>query len=266
MLSINQQYHALDRHQYNLVPNQKIEARHLINSYPLFKNDGVTDSDATIEYEIPKELLPVDEATSKGKLVMSKTFGIKRKPEKTKRKRNYQCPICPNHYPNMVDFNKHYKSSHDPVQCKVCNEKFSTPGALHCHRYRHKDLRYACSKCGKLFAFSSDRDNHEISHCKVKMHHCIHPGCKKSYLCKGELTAHALTHKKGCLYKCCPCEYTSPDQYNLKAHMRVHSNLKRYLCPHCSKLFRYDTQLRRHLKKDHSDGSAKPTNSDSLEY
>ena len=239
----------------------------MINSYPLFENDeGTSDSDATIEYDIPKELLPVDEATPKGTLVMSKTFGIKRKPDKIKRKRNYQCPMCPEHYPNMVDFNKHSKGSHDPLQCKVCNEKFSTPSALYHHHYRHKDLHYACSKCGKQFPFSSNRDNHEISHHKVKMHHFIHPGCNKSYLRKGEFTAHTLTHKKGCVYRCRLCKYTSPDQRNLKAHMRVHSKLKRYLCPHCSQLFHYDTQLRRHLKKDHSDGSTRATSSNSPEY
>ena len=227
-------------------PSAKSEAdaRNLINSYPLFENDkSDVDSDATIDYDIPKDMLPVTEPTPKGKLVMSKTFGIKRKPEKHKRKRNYQCPMCPEHYANMVDFNKHFKSQHDPLDCKVCNETFSTPSALHQHRYKHKDLRYACSKFGKSFPFSSDLDNHEISHRKVKMHHCIHPGCDKSYLRKGELTAHALMHKKGRLYRCRLCKYTSPDQRNLKAHMRVHSNLKRYLCTHCSKLFRYDTQL-----------------------
>ena len=148
----------------------------------------------------------------------------------------------------------------------MCNETFSTPSALHRHHYKHKDLRYACSKCGKSFPFSSDHNNHEISHHKVKMHHCIHPGCDKSYLCKGELMAHALTHKKGRLYRCHLCKYTSPDQRNLKAHMRVHSNLKRYLCTHCSKLFRCDTQLRRHIKKDHSNGGTKPGNSNSPEY
>ena len=229
------------------------ESRNLTKSYPLFENQAEpSDSDATIEYDIPRKMLPTDELTLKGKLVMSKTFGIRQKWCKTKRKRNYQCPKCPQHYPNMVDFNKHFKVSHDPLQCKVCNENFSTPSALHRHRYRHKDLRYACSKCGKLFPFSSDRDNHEISHRKVRMHHCIHPGCNKSYLRKGELTAHTLTHKKGHVCKCRLCNYTSPDQRNLKAHMRVHSKLKRYLCLHCSQLFRYDTQLRRHLKKDHS--------------
>ena len=236
-------------------PSTKSEAesRNLIKSYPLFENQAEpSDLDATIEYDIPREMLPTDELTPKGKLVMSKTFGIKWKLCRTKRKWNYQCPKCPQHYPNMVDFNKHFKGSHDPVHCKVCKENFSTPSALHCHRYRHNNLRYACSKCGKLFPFLSDRNNHEISHHKVKMHHCIHPWCNKSYLRKGELTAHALTHKKGHICKCRLCNYTSPDQCNLKAHMRVHSKLKRYLCPHCSQLFHYDTQLRRHLKKDHS--------------
>ena len=250
-------------------PSTKSEAevRNLINSYPLFEHEAEpSDLDATIEYDIPKKMLLADELTPKGKLVMSKTFGIKRKLDKKKRKRNYQCPKCPQHYPNMVDFNKHFKGSHDPLQCKVCKENFSTPSALHRHCYWHNNLHYACSKCGKQFPFLSDRDNHEISHRKVKMHHCIHPGCNKSYLRKGELTAHALTHKKGCIYKCRLCNYTSPDQRNLKAHMREHSKLKRYLCPHCSQLFRYDTQLRCHLKKDHSTGNTRPTGNSSPEY
>ena len=69
----------------------EVEARHLINSYPLFdKETEPSDSDATIEYDIPKEMLPAEEPTPMGKLVMSKTFGIKCKLDKSKRKRNYQ--------------------------------------------------------------------------------------------------------------------------------------------------------------------------------
>ena len=113
--------------------------------------------------------------------------------------------------------------------------------------YKHsKTLDYPCTHCDKSFPFDSDLKQHLNTHRTIKSFKCESAGCKKSYFSKGELTKHAETHKK-ISWSCELCSYTNKDKRNLKAHMRVHSNLKPYMCVNCLELFRYDTQLRRHL-------------------
>ena len=111
--------------------------------------------------------------------------------------------------------------------------------------YVHGEMKYFCNKCRKGFPFAKDRDKHLISHKKVKSHFCIHPGCGKGYFNEHNLKKHTKTHEKK-LRKCPQCKYTSPDKWHLKAHMRVHSDLKPYLCLKCLELFKYHIQLVRH--------------------
>ena len=44
-------------------------------------------------------------------------------------------------------------------------------------------------------------------------------------------------------------DYSTIDERNLKAHRRVHSNLKPYMCPLCLKLFKYHMQYKWHTEK-----------------
>ena len=226
--------------------NGKSVADRLKSSYPLFNEDdniNGSDSDTTIIYDVPKRD-PDEPTPKKGKFVVSKLYSIKK--GISTRKRNYKCDKCDSNFTKMSDMNNHYKTSHDPVKCDYCNETFSTVSTMLRHTYKHGALKYKCEHCWKRFPFPSDRDTHMISHRKIKMHHCVHPTCNKSYFWKGDLAAHAKVHKK-IIFKCSMCKYSTNDKRNLTSHMRTHSDLKRYICSSCLKLFKYHTQLRRHL-------------------
>ena len=125
-----------------------------------------------------------------------------------------------------------------------------TPSALTRHSYTHKNLEFGCDQCGKKFAFESDRDLPMNTHRTIKSFTCANPNCGQSYFSKGELDKHVKTHEN-MFWKCSLCQYQNADEWNLKAHMRVHSGLKKYLhanmCKTCLKLFKYDTQLQCHL-------------------
>ena len=170
-------------------------------------------------------------------------------------------------YNSVAELNHHYIGSHPPVICKICNERFNTPNTLARHKYKHKTLDFKCKQCGKEFPFKSDCDLHMNTHRTIKSYKCAKPGCDKSYYSQGELDKHAKTHGKK-VWKCSLCKYQNKDGCNLKAHIRVHSGFKRYICHNCLKLFRYDTQLCRHLpctaepaKNPDSNIKLKPSNS-----
>ena len=155
--------------------------------------------------------------------VKTKTFGIK-KPMQKKRMRNYHCPICKNNHSKLSDLNDHYKLAHPPLYCPDCDKEFCMPSSLERHSYIHKDLKFKCDRCSKHFPFESDQDAHMLSRMKTKGHHCVSPNCGKCFFSKGDLTKHIKTHSAK-IWKCQLCVYTNKNKCNLKAHMRVHSNL-----------------------------------------
>ena len=242
----------------------------LVRSYPLFqpikqKKRRKTDTESAQSVNEEVDLLPPEPSsqaetndmnnekpTIEGKVVVCKlktrTVGIKRR-SKSVTGRKYRCPKCSSVHLSVADLNSHYKANHPPVKCSKCGLHFNTPSTLSRHYYKHTKDTHACTHCDQRFPFESDLKLHLNTHRTVKSFHCEGKGCKKSYFSKGELTKHAETHKK-IRWNCELCDYLNTDKRNLKAHMRVHSNLKPYMCQSCLELFRYDTQLRRHLPCD----------------
>ena len=177
----------------------------------------------------------------------SKTVDTGTKPAaKPVRVRKYTCPLCKKSFNKLAMLNEHYRDKHPPLQCKTCNKEFCTPSTLEHHSYIHGDLKFECKMCGVRFPFESMRDSHQISHLKEPKHKCKEPKCGKKFFYKGDLVKHEKVHNDD-IFNCILCDYSNSDERNLKAHMRVHSNLKRYICPKCNELFKYHTQMSRHF-------------------
>ena len=226
----------------------------LRRSYPLFQpnrldeSDNITDSDATLDYEVPDYIVEVSKKNDPPDVpeircsVKTQTFGIRRSVPK-KKIQYYRCHECKDKFDRLALLNYHYKEMHEPVHCPSCDKVFSTPSTLERHGYTHKELKYKCDVCEEKFAFASDRDHHMVKHSTEKKFTCK---CGRQFFNKGDLKKHEEVHKN-VVHKCKICEYSAVDPRNLKAHMRLHSNLKPYMCQSCLKLFKYHTQLKRHL-------------------
>ena len=218
----------------------------------------LVDADPKVEYDVP---------TIKCN-IKTKTYGIKR-PQKTKKIRFYRCKVCKAKFICLALLNAHYKEKHPPFTCEVCDKGFNTPSSLEQHSYLHKDLKYKCSHCGLRYPFQSALDAHMVSHLEDPQHKC--KDCDKAYFNRGDLVKHMKIHLNK-VYNCYLCDYKNADECNLKAHMRKHSNLKRYLCATCLKLFKYHVQLARHLPckgekvQDSDDNPKRENRSNSPEY
>ena len=158
----------------------------------------------------------------------------------------YRCPVCKKKFPKLSAMNAHYRDVHPPLYCKTCEKEFVTPNGLEQHSYLHKAPKFKCSKCDQGFPFKSSLSSHLISHEMEKKHVCNYKNCEKSFFNRGDLVKHSKIHLEQ-TWSCSLCDYQSQDERNLKAHRRKHSNLKRYMCHTCTHLFKYHTQLKRHL-------------------
>ena len=243
----------------------------LTRSYPLFrmcKKEKITPENSSTDGEFsapehdnnsdvkPIEELKQDRKTDdsvlepepvpKGKFIVSKTIGVRKGKKKVESSRMYKCINCKKSFPSVALMNKHFKETHISLNCKICQKLFNTPNALTRHMYIHKNPKFKCDYCPKRFAFESDRDTHHIKHRNIKSFVCGNAKCDKSFFFEGDLVKHAKVHDKK-KWKCKFCPYWNRDERNLKAHQRVHSNLKPYSCTKCLTLFRFHTQLKRHL-------------------
>ena len=249
----------IERRNYNMRNGLKDDVnKRLTQSYRMFQpNRNANDSDEDNAPDLPADTEKSDVKPSMEKEtkedtenvvkcdVKTHTVGIKKHYKNTSG-RKHKCKECAFVTDSSAKLNTHHKDNHQPVKCDVCKELFNTPSTLARHVYKHRELKFKCEQCGKRFPFEGDRDLHLNTHRTIKSFRCANPSCNKSYFSKGELDKHAKTHDN-ITWKCKHCMYTNSDERNLKSHMRVHSALKRYLCPTCLQLFKYDTQLRRHL-------------------
>ena len=112
--------------------------------------------------------------------------------------------------------------------------------------YLHKEMKFKCDKCSKQFPFASDLRVHQVKHESKRTHKCSK--YLKKFFMKGDMLQHLKVHDEK-KWTCSMCDYTTIDERNLKAHRRVHSNLKLYMCPLCLKLFKYHTQYKCHTDK-----------------
>ena len=148
---------------------------------------------------------------------------------------------------SQKDLNNHHKQSHGRFSCPDCDEVYDTPSGLHRHSYRHKELKFKCSKCGDKFPFQSQLDDHLIKHVDKRAHSCA--SCTKKFKNASSLRKHALVHdgqKHHCDHK--KCDYWSYDRRNVDAHKYSnHSTKDRYGCDKCGETFKHHTQMAHHV-------------------
>ena len=167
--------------------------------------------------------------------------------DSSKPRRRFKCKFCEVVKHSQKDLNNHHKETHGKLNCPNCDEVYDTPSGLHRHSYRHKELKFKCSKCGDKFPFQSQLDDHLIKHIDKRAHSC--GSCTKKFKNASSLRKHALVHdgqKHFCDQK--KCDYWSYDKRNLDAHKYSnHSNKDRYGCDKCGETFKHHTQMARHV-------------------
>ena len=89
----------------------------------------------------------------KKKTFVTVEYKLKRKYVNTKRK--FPCEKCRQNFSSQKEVNEHYRTTHPPVQCDICQRAFDTPAAMVKHRYHHYEYMYECNHCEKGFHFKS---------------------------------------------------------------------------------------------------------------
>ena len=157
-------------------------------------------------------------------------------------KRKFPCEKCHQNFGSQREVNEHFRTTHPPVQCDICQRTFDTPAAMVKHKYHHYEYMYECNHCRKGFHFDeSQLKEHLRVHQAQGDWTCFHLKYGKRFKCESELNLHLIAHNKK-EYKCDQCAYSNTDPRNLRAHQRRHSDKKPLLCPKCGKGFKWEQQ------------------------
>ena len=223
-------------------------------------NEDDTSSGISAPIDTPQKDVPKVTETTKDTPVAGTSMGIsndttpdkvgklvvhEHKLVKTKCVRSFKCIVCQVVTHSTMEYNKHYSANHPPLNCQDCSRMFTNPMSLQWHRYNHTKTEgvYLCNRCDKIFPFWSQLQSHKFSHQRIAHFPCSGDGCKKVFMQKADLTAHAEAHKK-IKHDCDQCTYTTFDKRYLKQHKRVHSDTFKYCCETCGKGLQFYQQYK----------------------
>ena len=181
---------------------------------------------------------------SQKKVFKTVEYKLKRKYVKPRR---FSCAGCDSVFSTQKELNEHFRISHPPVKCDICEKFFDTPAAMLRHKYKHYEYMYECDVCSRGFHFASQLQEHKRAHQTQGDWVCFKPKCGKRFKRESELNAHLLSHNKKEL-QCNECPYKNSDARNLRAHKRRHSDALPFKCAFCGKGFKWIQQRIRHLK------------------
>lgn len=114
------------------------------------------------------------------------------------------------------------------------------------------DKRFACEHCGQKFNYKINMQDHII-----RTHRDLPYQCENCF--HGFLTVQeSLNHQSSCgrhIFKCNACEHIFLDRKSFETHKnskesrcKGNPNSQNNTCPICSKVFRYNLQLKNHLR------------------
>jgi len=209
-------------------------------------------------------------------------------------KNQVKCDQCSSTFANKHSLKKHVRKIHEVKQyfCDICDQKFHKNYLLRYHKMEHTGDKFPfkCSKCMKLFKFSSQLKTHERIHngyscdiCNITLekwtqlvkHKSVEHSdlkkkptvtcevCLKVFRSQTNLNKHRLIHQEDRITFHCPMEMCPRWFYfkkNLSQHLKSFHEGKKYLCSHsdCSAKFFSKQRLNIHIQRCHQ-GKSKPS-------
>ncbi|XP_026482582.1 zinc finger protein 91-like [Ctenocephalides felis] len=129
--------------------------------------------------------------------------------------------------------------------CTFCSDTFSDPSTLEIHLKIHAGVKsFVCTICNKAFAVKFDFDQHacdwgktlilsESDEIRQEFIEAPHYKCNEGTCNELFTEQHMLEHCHSCTF----CSDTFPDSGALEIHLKIHTDVKPFVCTICNKAF-----------------------------
>ncbi|XP_034558945.1 zinc finger protein 91-like isoform X2 [Notolabrus celidotus] len=157
------------------------------------------------------------------------------------------CETCGRSFKFRVNLIRHQRRHRErpPSVCSYCGKQFSSKDGLKAHMVRHTE-GYPCPVCGKKFYQKAYLTYHLNRHTGQEKYLC--DICGKGWPTVSLLKVHMVKHTEGQPFQCDDCGLTYKRKSGLLAHHRdKHLGLRPFVCEICSKAFRINSQLKKHM-------------------
>ena len=137
--------------------------------------------------------------------------------------------------------------------CSLCDRSFNFKSLLANHKRTVHALKgYVCTLCDKAFPIKNDLVRHCYTHSPNKPFKCDKPGCDKSFTCKASLNKHIqLKHTADKVYRCINCSKTFKLESDIQRHMFTHTSVRPFKCTLCTKSYTCKSSLKQHINLNH---------------
>lgn len=178
--------------------------------------------------------------------------------------RRHKCLFCKQWFPNHIEFKTHFKDVHNKnvdtyfgwlsecreYTCYICEKSLKQREYLVTHMKGHFDkyLEHQCHKCGLRVRTESVLREHMKRHVK-KTSKC--DLCNKVFPNQFRMRTHRLCHTSELNYVCTVCSKGFKLNKYLRRHMAVHEEVKIF-CRYCDASFKFSTGRRAHEKSQHN--------------
>ncbi|XP_041972499.1 zinc finger protein 2 homolog [Aricia agestis] len=134
------------------------------------------------------------------------------------------------------------------LHCEICSKKFDNAKKYYGHlRIHSKQNVWICDKCpNERFPNKQDLMKHSLTHKPLaKVWKC--PQCTLAFEALWRLQQHLFAkHLNNRPHKCEQCDKAFQKPSDLKKHLDVHNDIKKYSCTLCKKKFSDRSNLKRH--------------------
>lgn len=134
-------------------------------------------------------------------------------------------------------------------KCTICEFAAKRKSDLKEHMYRHTDEKpIQCLTCGFRVKTNFELHSHMLVHSDVKPFKCTFPGCTSATKTKSDLTKHMRVHQTERPFKCKLCSKCYKDQQSINKHLSyTHMAERKYKCDTCGNMFKNRYSLKKHM-------------------
>nr|XP_015834126.1 PREDICTED: zinc finger protein 431 isoform X12 [Tribolium castaneum] len=156
-----------------------------------------------------------------------------------------------------VEAPSHQSTSKAGHLCQVCRKVFSSSAQLSRHKVRHRDKKYKCPLCPKMFILPWELKVHISSqHVEEKILSCNL--CNYKTRNSTKFKHHTIIrHTRVSNFHCYKCSKSYRDKRDLNKHLKRHDPnyiFTKFPCPMCPHMFTKKFDLKRHVEDIHSGG------------